>query len=266
MKRIELFEFEDFQWFPAVIRTSMTNLIKVLHGMIGTSDVLANLLSKVREKHAFNQIIDLGSGSGGPMIDTVQQLNSKEGNSKINLILTDKYPNAKTVESINNQCVPEVRYESKSQDAMEMDTLPEGLKTMIASFHHMPVNVAKGILTSAESNKQPIFIYEISENNIPTILWWILLPISLTILILMTLFMTPFVKQLTVSQLVFTYLIPIIPLAYAWDGQASLMRTYTIDDVKELIGEQNPDYTWEIEPVKKENGRKAGYYILGYPK
>lgn len=266
MKRIELFEFEDFHWFPANIRTSMTNLIKVFHNMIGTTDVLTKLLSEVRQKHTFDQIVDLGSGSGGPMIETIQKLNSQDDKTNIKLTLTDKYPNSKTVQSINSMNIPGVRYESSSQDAVEMENLPGGLKTMIASFHHMPQSVAKSILKSAEKNKQPIFIYEIAENNVPILLWWLLLPISLTILMLMTLVMTPFAKGITVSQLVFTYIIPIIPIAYAWDGQASLVRTYTIDDVKELIGEESDDYIWEMKQAKKENGKKAGYYILGYPK
>ena len=79
--------------------------------------------------------------------------------------------------------------------------------------------------------------------------------------------MTPFVKPLSISQLVLTYVIPIIPLAYAWDGQASLVRTYTLNDVDELIGNtDNENYIWEKAPVKNAKGKKAGYYIFGYPK
>ena len=47
--------------------------------------------------------------------------------------------------------------------------------------------------------------------------------------------MTPLVKPLTWRQIVFTYLIPIIPICYAWDGQASLPRMYTMDDVEVLL-------------------------------
>ena len=44
--------------------------------------------------------------------------------------------------------------------------------------------------------------------------------------------MTPFVKNLTLKQIIFTYLIPIVPLIYAWDGQASLVRMYTFKDIE----------------------------------
>ena len=42
MKRIELIEFEDFDWLPHFVRTGVTKLIVVLHGWLGTSEVIAN--------------------------------------------------------------------------------------------------------------------------------------------------------------------------------------------------------------------------------
>ncbi len=54
-------------------------------------------------------------------------------------------------------------------------------------------------------------------------------------------------------------------IVYAWDGQASIMRTYTLEDTETLIGERkNTTYTWEMCQAKNKNGKKAGYYILGY--
>ncbi|MEM6378843.1 MAG: hypothetical protein AAF705_11535 [Bacteroidota bacterium] len=265
MKRLELFEFEDFGWLPNTIRSGVTNLIKVLHGFMGTSEVLVNLIKQSHERVAFDQITDLGSGAGGPMIDVVGALNSESDNTT-ELLLTDKYPNKKAVDNINGLAIPFVKYHAESVDAAALDKAPDGLKTMVASFHHMSPEVAKRIVTSAQENREPILIYEIAENNVPFIVWLLLLPISLTILFLMSWAMTPFVRPLTATQLIFTYLIPIIPIIYAWDGQASLMRTYTFNDLKSLIGnDQNPGFNWEMAVAKRSNGKKAGYYVLGWP-
>lgn len=266
MKRLELFEFEDFEWLPDSIRTGVTNLIKVLHGLVGTTDVLVDLVAKCRKKLKFNQIIDLGSGSGGPMIDVIDKINlNTEIDKQIKLLLTDKYPNAKTVRRINDLELPNVEYLKNSVDAFEMKKAPNGLKTMIASFHHMPPDKARQILSSAKDSKEPILIYELAENNIPVVVWWLLLPISLTILVIMSLILTPFVRPLTITQIVFTYLIPVIPIVYAWDGQASIMRTYTIKDIHTLIdADKNDSYVWEIGQARRSNGKKAGYYIWGY--
>lgn len=265
MKRLELFEFEDFSWLPNVIRSGVTNLIMVLHRLTGTADTLSRIILKAKEKSDFDQIVDCGSGSGGAMLDVIQQINESV-EQPIDLLLTDLHPNPTVVKTINNQNLPHVQYQATSLNAMQMDHTPNGLKTMVASFHHMNPEVAQAILQSAEQNLQPILIYEIAKNNIPTLLWWLLLPLSLVILILMTWVMTPFVRPLTFQQLLFTYLIPIIPIVYAWDGQASLMRTYTFEDIEGLLGNRKEDYVWEIGDALKADGKKSGYYILGYPK
>jgi hypothetical protein len=137
---------------------------------------------------------------------------------------------------------------------------------MIASFHHMPADAAQAILNSSAKSGQPILIYEIAPNKIPFLLWLLLLPLSLLILMIMTWLMTPFVRPLRPSQLIFTYLIPIIPIIYAWDGQASLMRTYAFKDIEYLIGQvPSPLYRWELAEAKKPNGKALGYYVMGIP-
>ena len=266
MKRIELFEFEDFDWLPKVVRSGVTNLIIVLHKMMGTKEVIARLLVSIREKYEFYQIVDLGSGSGGPMPDVIEQLNKTTPQEPVSLILSDLHPNPKIVDTFNNHVSGNVSYHKDAINAMDIANTPKGVKTMIASFHHMNPSIAKKILNSAEENNEPILIYELAKNNVPFLIWCLLLPISLTILITMSLVMTLFVRPLRFKQLLFTYIIPLIPIVYAWDGQASLMRTYTFNDVKKLLGEnENPNYTWTIADAKKANGKKLGYYISGVP-
>jgi hypothetical protein len=267
MKRIQLFEFEDFTWLPKPIRTGMTNLIVVFHKMTGTSAVIAGLIEKVRSEHPFKQMVDLGSGSGGAMPEVVRQLNESTEEQPVHLILTDLHPHPDLVARFNKNGGDRISYHPESVDATSLRGELPGLRTMMNSFHHMPENKARAILRSAQESKQPMLIYEMAENNIPTWIWWLFLPISLSILIIMTLFMTPFVRPLSWQQLVFTYLIPVIPILYAWDGQASLVRMYTFKDVEELLKDlKQDDYRWEMGQAKKANGKKQGYYILGIPK
>ena len=267
MKRIQLFEFEDFHWFPKSWRTSMTHLIVVLQKMMGVPQVLASLLNDVKKQYPFDNIVDTGSGSGGALIDAVKQYNSKHGDSPISLTLTDLNPHPEFVEQINSQKDPHISYRSESVDARHLDQAPAGLKTMMNSFHHMPPKIARSILKSAHESKQPLLIYEMAENKVPLVAWWLFLPISLAILIIMTWAMTPFVRPLTGKQLLFTYLIPVIPLAYAWDGQASSVRMYTFDDVEELLdGLKDTAYEWTVDRALNKKGKPVGYNILGLPK
>ncbi len=267
MKRKELFEFEDFNWFPKSIRIGMTNLIMVLHKMMGTTEVLSKLILDLRQTTDFDAIVDLGSGSGGPMPEVVKTINEAHSQHQIQLILTDLHPNADKIRMLNADPESYITYHKDPVNAANLSKAPKGLKTMIASFHHMKPSIAKRILQSASESKSPILIYEIAKNNIPFVIWLLLLPISLSILVLMALVMTPFSKNLTFTQLFFTYIIPIIPLAYAWDGQASLMRTYTFEDIQMLLSDlDTSNFTWQMDDAKKANGKKLGYYVLGYPK
>ena len=47
MKRIQLFEFEDFIWFPNWLRISLTRLINVMHRLLNSEAELSELLNKV---------------------------------------------------------------------------------------------------------------------------------------------------------------------------------------------------------------------------
>jgi len=100
---------------------------------------------------------------------------------------------------------------------------------------------------------------EISDNSYPKALWWMAIPFNF----LTCLFITPLVKPLTWQQLVFTYLIPVIPLCFAWDGAVSNARTYTLDDMDVLLeGLHSKSYRWEKGTI---HGRSKMLYLLGLP-
>jgi len=265
MKRKELFEFEDSRHLPKFVRNSLTGLIKVLHKMMGTSEVIADLIAEINKDFSFNRIIDLGSGSGGPMVEVSKILKQDLNTAHISILLSDLYPNKEVIEKFKLDTIIGVDYNETAIDATDFSSMPIGLKTMIASFHHLSPKQAKNVLQSAQTHKQPILIYEIAKNKIPFIIWLLLLPISLVILFIMTWLMSPFVRPFTFKQFVFTYIIPIIPIVYAWDGQASLIRTYTFNDIKSLFPKQQKNYKWILEDAYKTNNKKQGYYIIGLP-
>lgn len=266
MKRIQLFEFEDFSWFPYWLRTCMTNLLMVLHRIMGMSETLADLISDLLKKHDISQIVDLGSGSGGAMPEVLQIIRNTKGLENTQLILTDLYPNPEVVKKYDQNGSDGILYQATPVDATNITSAPQGLKTMINSFHHMPPKAARKILETCQKNRQPLFVYELAENKMPLLIWWILLPISLLVLMIMVLFMTPFVKPMTWQQLVFTYLIPIIPICYAWDGQASMPRMYSFDDIDLLLEGLHSDvYSWDKGHATNKKGKKTGTYLKGLP-
>ncbi|MCA9706056.1 MAG: hypothetical protein KDK70_09435 [Myxococcales bacterium] len=266
MKRVHVLEFEDLGWFPAWLRIPMTNLLVVFGRVYGVVPVLAALVARVLEQQGLDQIVDLGSGSGGTMPDVLAHLRRRPAAGHVSLTMTDRYPNRDAVARFGAQGDPQVRYLPDPVDATELASAPAGLKTMINCFHHMRPAQARAILASAQRSRQPILVYELGDNALPFALWCVALPLALPLVAITALVLTPLVRPLTLRQLLLTYVIPLVPIFYAWDGQASVPRIYTFDDLDELLaGLESPGYRWEKGYATGERGRKVGTYLLGVP-
>ncbi|UOQ52687.1 hypothetical protein [Hymenobacter cellulosivorans] len=258
MKRIHLFELEDFAWFPGWLRTCLTRLMVVMHRALGSPEELTKLVAQALAHSRQPALVDLCSGSGGPMLEVLANLR-QSGSPYLTLVLTDLYPNAEVAAALNSANTPSLSYRTTPVDASRVGADLPGVRTMTGSFHHMRPALARAILQNARDSRQPICIYEMSDNSLPTAIWWVSLPL----IFLMAFFLTPFARPLTWRQLVFTYLLPIIPLCFAWDGAVSNVRTYTLQDMDELLaGLETEGYTWEKGRI---TGRGNKLYLLGLP-
>ena len=265
MKRIHLVEFEDLEWFPSWLRACMTRLIIVFMRVVGGERVLQHQIALALEATGEQDVVDLGSGAGGSMPVVLEALRAK--GQMQSLTLTDLYPNPETIAHLEARNIEGLRYHPEPVDATDLATAPAGLKTMINSFHHMRPEQARAILATARENAAPLLVYELAANKPPNIVWWLFLPLGLLITGFTAVLFTPFVKPLTLRQLFFTFVIPVIPFFYAWDGQASMIRTYDFDDLNELLQglESDDDYTWEMREAEDAGGKKLGYVLLGRP-
>ena len=146
MKRIDLFEFEDFAWFPNWMRICVTNLIVVMHKFLKSSDDLVPLINRALKYSDTNTIVDLCSGSGGPMIQVFEDLKKEKGDGNVELILTDLYPNLEMAREINNSAIKNLLYKTTPVNASNVNPDLTGIRTMVGCFHHMKPDTAKLIL------------------------------------------------------------------------------------------------------------------------
>lgn len=263
MRRYQLFEFEDLHWFPDWVRQHMTLFIVAVHRALDTPSMIAPLVARALRTTRHRAIVDLCSGGSGPMIELTRRLKAKPGMQDLSVTLTDLYPNRTAADAVNTLGVPGLRYDLEPVDAGNVAADHAGVRTMICSMHHMPPPVARRIVADAHAKRQPLCVFEISDNSAPIQLWWLALPFAF----LMTLALTPMIRPMTWKQLVFTYVIPILPILVAWDGAASNARTYSQDDMRELVqGLDAPDYEWEIGVLKKDGYPGGMAYMLGLPR
>jgi hypothetical protein len=261
MKRMNLFEFEDYPWFPDLLRQYLTLYIVTFHRLIGTRKAMAPLLEKVMQKTKQDSIVDICSGGGGPMIDMAQSLKRPDG-QPVSITLTDLYPNKKASEAIKALNIKNLTYYEKSVNAADVPSELTGIRTMVASFHHMPPNVAESIVKDAFTKRKPLVIFEISDNSAPNIGWWLPMPVAFILVLLLT----PFIRPLSLGQLFWTYIIPVMPLVIAWDGVSSNARTYSKEDLEEFTRKLTSDtYQWEIGRIRTPLYPASMLYLLGTP-
>jgi hypothetical protein len=76
---------------------------------------------------------------------------------------------------------------------------------------------------------------------------------------------TPFIRPFHWNRLLWTYLIPLIPLICWWDGLVSQWRAYTVEELLELTqGLHDYDWTAGRVPIKGLVGHVT--YLSGIPR
>ncbi|MFT3795503.1 hypothetical protein [Flavobacterium sp.] len=256
MKRIHLFEFEDQQWFPTFLRNYVTDFLQFLSNKANMFQSVLPVIEKGLQKSGGNRIIDLASGGGGGLIRVNQELRKTHPDLKITM--TDYYPNLHAFAYTQKQAT-NFDFIATSVDAMHVPETLKGLRTQFLSFHHFRPNDARQILQNAVDAQSAIAIFEGQERSAASIIAMIFSPIS----VLLT---TPLIRPFKLGRIVFTYLIPIVPLIVLWDGIVSSLRTYSVAEMHELVSQldHKDDFEWEIARVK--SGPAHVLYLLGYPK
>ena len=256
MGRIHLFEFEDQKWFPTFLRNYGTDFLQFLSNKTKMYKPIVHVIAKGLRKSKTNQIVDLGSGGGGGLIWLNSELQKEIEGLKI--ILTDFYPNIPAFKLTKTKS-DNFEYVEKSVDARNVPKELNGLRTQFLSLHHFKPNDAKLILQNAIDTDSSIAIFEGQERSLPSILAMLFSPLS----VLLT---TPFIRPFKLGRIIFTYIIPIVPLFVLWDGIISSLRTYSVKEMNELVEnlKGTETYDWEINKVK--SGPSVILYLLGTKK
>jgi hypothetical protein len=254
--RLHLFEWEDQPWFPAVLRAAITSYLATAYGITPFPRRWAKCLSKLMSQDATTDIVDLGSGSGGPILRVVRELT--ESGFKVRVTLTDLYPNVSGFES-GADAGSSIRYWPEPVDAARVPAALFGIRTMFASFHHFRPQAARQILRDAFEQRRPIGIFEATSRTPAAIASALLIP-------LLVLLLTPLVRPLSWVQIVFTYLVPILPLLIFWDGLVSQLRTYSVRELVDFTRDlQSPAYRWEAGLIEIPRLPAGVPYLLGRP-
>lgn len=258
MNRLHLFEFEDQPWFPAVVREGMMDYLRFMISWIGIYDPVVPLLEEALAKSGASKIVDLCSGGGGG-IARVQRLLCHQIGCPVPVTVTDKYPNLSAFAFLERQSQGAIRYHPEPVDATRVPVGLDGLRTLFSSFHHFPPHQARQIIKDAIRQGVPICIFEGAGKQVHEVL------LAVLVFPLLQLAITPFIRPFRLSRLIFTYLLPLIPLCTIWDGAISILRMYPPRALLSLAHQADaPHYTWKAGYARHRTGAKVTF-LVGYP-
>ncbi|HEY6302633.1 MAG TPA: hypothetical protein VIX14_06150 [Terriglobales bacterium] len=280
MRRVHFFEFHDQPWFPSSLRDYVTDALQFGFNLLKSYAPIAPLLQSALDSagngpNAGRSVIDMCSGGGGPWFDLSRRLqigtrggralpadgaeprHHASGSAGLQVWLTDKYPNLKAFQSARAASENRIAFYPESVDATKVPRELKGLRTMFTSFHHFSPDDARAILQDAVDAGESIAIFEVPRRAWSTI--------SLTFAFVFMLFIgTPWVRPFRWSRLLWTYLVPILPLVLLFDGVVSCLRTYRPRELREMVEKLSAnEYQWEMG--EQPSGKVPITFLIGYP-
>ena len=172
--------------------------------------------------------------------------------------MTDKYPNLEALES-NGGTGTNVTYLTTPIDAAAVPMSLKGFRILFTSFHHFRPAAARAILTNAMDSEEGIGIFEYTERN------WLIWGLPTLLIPLFIWLCTPFIRPFRWRRVLWTYLVPVVPFVALWDGFVSNLRSYSVEELNDLVERITCDrYEWQIGKLRSIGLSRVTYAIGTY--
>jgi hypothetical protein len=258
MQRLHLFEFQDLPWLPALLRDTITDLLGMSIELGRLYHPILPRLAAALDATGDREILDMCSGGGGPVPGLRRRLADDHGLA-VDVRLSDLYPNVGAFERIAARAGHGVTYAPTAVDATRVPPELPGFRTLFSCFHHFRPAQAEEILRDAWTRRRGLGIFEITERSLAGLAPMLMAP-------LVALTMTPFVRPFSWSRLLLTYVAPLLPAVFTFDGVVSNLRTYSLDELHAMTRPlRRDDYVWDIGEVRHPLLPTKVTYLLGLP-
>ncbi|HEX6322297.1 MAG TPA: class I SAM-dependent methyltransferase [Vicinamibacterales bacterium] len=258
MRRRQLVEIEDQAWCPRAVRDGGTDWLAFMANTTGMFNAIAPKIRAAMDAMGTSEVLDLCSGGGGPWL-TLERALSATGPARV--VLSDRYPNREALERARADSGGRLHVHDAPVDAGSVPADLKGVRTLFNAFHHFPPDAARRILADAVARRRAIVIVEGTNHRGAGV---IAMPLQVPALALGT----PFVRPFRWSRLLFTYVLPLIPLLVLFDGTVSLLRLYLEDELRELVGgvPGHETFDWDIGVTRIGPGPVGLLHLVGVPK
>ncbi|MEZ4796094.1 MAG: hypothetical protein R2785_02885 [Flavobacteriaceae bacterium] len=216
MKRKQITQIINVGWFPKFLKSLIAEFLSWFVAKVNATKPFIPVIEDILNKTNHKRIINIEFNVGAG-IETVKPF------------LKDDV----TVDSIH---------------ISNFNTSEKGVYLFVNSFHQLNSEKAKKILQDIVDSGNPLVVVEGNNDS----LWQI---VGMTVFVPLTVLLTAFfVMPFRISRIIFTYLIPILPIIIVIDGCIALLKLYNPTDLLELTSSlERNNYDWKAG--KNDNGR-----------
>jgi len=266
MKRWHLVELEDLPWVPRVIRDGATDVLDWMMARVRLYRPVVDRLRGALDAAGSREVVDLCSGGAGGAIAMLGYLRER-GDTDTTILLTDRYPNQAAAARVASD--PRVTYHPAPVDALAVPAELRGVRTMYSALHHFRPAEVQRLVGAAIADGAPLAFFDLAAapalRRLPGVLVPLVMLVNFVMLLVLTPLMVPFVRPFRWSRLLFTYVIPLIPILYAWDGTVSAVRAYTPEELAALAREVPGADAYVWESGRAGSGLTSVLYLTGRP-
>lgn len=251
MRRQHWFEIHDQPWFPASLRDRVTEALEAVWNQNRIYQPIAARLREAVRQAGAERIVDLCSGGGGPWAGLYDQVAGEDG---LTVCLTDFYPNA-----LLKRRPPDGAFNvwPEPVDARQVPAELRGFRTIFSSFHHFDPEAARAMLADAFERREGIAVFEGARCTAWTM-------VAVAAVPFLGLRAAVRARPVRWHRILWSCVIPVVPAILWIDGVLSCLRSYSVEDLRELtLGLRAPDYAWEAGD--DGGGRVPIRYLIGRP-
>ncbi len=256
MKRRHWIEISDQPWCPQGIRNAVTDYCRFVTELSGIYNAAAPLLIDALEQTGGRLVLDLGSGAAGPWL-RLQPLLRKMG-MDVTVCLSDHNPDVAAFERACRLSRHAIMYHAEPVDATQVPSGLPGFRTMFSAFHHLDPGQARATLADAVAQGEGIAVFEMGGQR-SILMLLAVLPVPVRVLLAV-----PFIRPFRWSTLLWTYLVPLLPIVLLLDSITSVLRIYNTEELRDLTAGLDR-YRWSAGTVRGKPIPVPVVYLVGVP-
>ncbi len=259
MRRVQAFEFHDLPWCPAFVRETIVETLGNALRWGHIYDPVAPIFTEFCERAGVDAVLDLCSGTGEPVAILIDALR-RQGIEPPRFALSDLYPNVGRLQGVAADYGDRVEVIDTPVNATAVPRVADrSARSIVSAFHHFPPTIARDMLADCVARRRAVFVLEPTARDLLGT-WGMLAPLVAGHLA------NPFVAPARrMQKFAGTFLLPVLPVATAWDSLVSVARMYGEREYFDLVEGLDADYTWEFRAVNPRPGVRVTVF-MGWPR